>query len=31
MWGKANEEKDQLSFSEKEKTPLLLNRKNDQV
>ncbi|CAA0383953.1 unnamed protein product [Arabidopsis thaliana] len=31
MWGKANEEENQLSFSEKEKTPLLLNRKNDQV
>ncbi|XP_010425593.1 PREDICTED: WAT1-related protein At3g28070 isoform X1 [Camelina sativa] len=30
MWGKANEEKNQL-FSFSEKTPLLLNRKNDQV
>ncbi|XP_010514521.1 PREDICTED: WAT1-related protein At3g28070 isoform X2 [Camelina sativa] len=32
MWGKANEENDQLlSSSEKEKIPLLLNCKNDQV
>ncbi|CAL9248316.1 unnamed protein product [Arabidopsis halleri] len=32
MWGKANEEKDQLlSFSGKEKTPLLLSGKNEQI
>ncbi|AEE77402.1 nodulin MtN21 /EamA-like transporter family protein [Arabidopsis thaliana] len=32
MWGKANEEKNKLlSFSGKEKTPLLLSGKNDQI
>ncbi|KAG7559054.1 EamA domain [Arabidopsis thaliana x Arabidopsis arenosa] len=32
MWGKANEEKDQLLLlSEQEKTPLLLNGYNDQI
>ncbi|EOA24288.1 hypothetical protein CARUB_v10017528mg [Capsella rubella] len=31
MWGKANEDKKLLSFSDKDFAPLLLNSKNDQV